>query len=101
MVEFNYYKQKTEELEEVKQEYINFHLKKTGKYPKFMIKDDLIDHVSMSQRLYKLLSNRGIKKIRNLRNFTKKDLLKSRGFGEGALNELEEIAAKYKISFKE
>lgn len=101
VLEFNYYKQRTEELEQVKQEYISFHLKKTGIYPKFMIKNDSIEYVYMSQRLRNLLSERGIKKIRNLRNFTKTDLLKGRNFGKEALNELEGVMIKYDICLKE
>jgi len=101
VVEFNYYKQRTEELEQVKQEYINFHLKRTGKYPKFMIKDDLIEHVIMSQRLYNRLSERGINRLRNLRNFTKKDLLHGRYFGKEALDELKKSIKKYGVCLKE
>jgi len=101
VVEFNYYKQRTEELEEVRQEYINFHLKKTGLYPEFMLKDDLIEHVSMSKRLHNCLSQRGINRLRDLRNFTKTDLLKGRNFGKETLNELEKIMIKYNICFKE
>jgi len=100
VVEFNYYKQRTEELEQVKQEYINFHLKKIGKYPKFMIKDDWIEHVSMSERLRNRLLERDINRLRNLRNFTKKDLLNGRNFGYEALDELEKIMIKYNICFK-
>ena len=101
VLEFNYYKQRTEELEQVKHEYINFHLKETGIYPKFMIDDDLIKNVNMSQRLRNRLSGRGINRMRDLRNFTKTDLLKGRYFGKEALNELEEIISKYKICLKE
>ncbi len=101
VIEFNYYKQRTEELEQVKQEYMNFHLKKTGIYPKFMIKDDLIEHVSMSQRLHNCLSQRGLKRMRNLRLFTKKEILNIRNLGKEVLNELEEIMIKYDICFKE
>ena len=101
VVEFNYYKQRTKELEEVKQEYINFHLRKTGVYPEFMIKDDLIEHVSMSQRLHNRLSERGITRLKDLRNFTKKDLLNGRYFGKETLNELEGIMIKYDICIKE
>jgi len=101
VIEFNYYKQRVEELEQVKQEYINFHLKKTGKYPKFMLKDDLIEHVSMSQRLHNCLSQRGLKRMRNLSSYTQRDILNSRNFGKEALNELENIMIKYKICFKE
>ncbi len=101
IVEFGYYKQRVEELEQVKQEYINFHLKKTGVYPKFMIKDDLIEHVNMSQRIRNCLSERGINRMRDLRNFTKTDLLKGRYFGKEALNELEGIMIKYNVCLKE
>ena len=101
VVEFNYYKQRTEELEQVKQEYINFHLKKTGIYPKFMIKEDLIEHINMSIRIRNCLSERGINRMRDLRNFTKTDLLKGRNFGKEALNELEEITTKYNVNFKQ
>ena len=101
VVEFNYYKQRTEELEQVKQEYINFHLKETGIYPIFMIDDDSIEHINMSQRLRNRLSGRGINRMRDLRNFTKTDLLKGRYFGKEALKELEEITTKYNVNFKQ
>ena len=101
VVEFSYYKQRTEELEEVKQEYINFHLMKTGIYPKFMLKDDLLENVSMSKRLRNCLSQRGINRMRHLRGFTKKDLLNSRNFGKETLIELEGIMIKYDVCFAE
>ena len=101
VIDFNYYKQRTEKLEQVKQEYINFHIEKTGIYPEFMIWDDLIEHVSMSQRLQNRLSERGINRMRDLRNFTKTDLLKGRYFGNEALNELEGIMIKYDVCLKE
>ena len=101
IIEFNYYKQRTEELEQVKQEYINFHLKKTGIYPKFMIYDDSIEHINMSKRLHNRLSEHGINRMRDLRNFAKIDLLKGRYFGKEALNELEEITTKYNVNFKQ
>ena len=80
---------------------MNFHLKKTGVYPKCVIEDDSIEHVNMSKRLHNRLSGRGINRLRNLRNFTKADLLKGRNFGEEALNELEGIMIKYNVCFKE
>ena len=55
----------------------------------------------MSQMLHNLLSECGIKKIRNRRNFTKKDLLKGRNFGKEALNELEGIMIEYDVCLKE
>ena len=101
VVEFSYYKQRTEELEEVKQEYINFHLMKTGIYPKFMLKDDLLEHVSMSKRLRNCLSQCGINRMKYLRDFTKKDLLNSRNIGKETLIELEGIMIKYDVCLKE
>ena len=101
VVEFSYYKQRTEELEQVKHEYINFHLKETGIYPKFMIDDDSIEHIDMSKRLHNRLSERDIKKLSDLVDFTKTDLLNGRDFGEKALNELIEIATKYNVNFKQ
>ena len=66
-----------------------------------MIKDDLIEHIDMSKRLHNRLSGRGINRMRDLRNFTKTDLLKGRYFGMEALNELEEITTKYNVNFKQ
>ena len=101
VLEFNYYKQRTEELEQVKQEYINFHLKKTGKYPKFMIDDDSIEHINMSQRIRNCLSEHGINRLRDLRKVTKTDLLNGRYFGKETLIELEGIMIKYNVCLKE
>lgn len=55
----------------------------------------------MSLRLHNRLSERGINKMRDLRNFTKKDLLNSRYFGKETLIELEEIMIKYEVCLKE
>jgi DNA-directed RNA polymerase alpha subunit len=99
--DINSYKQKVEELEQVKQEYINFHINETGIYPEFMIKDDSIEHVNMSERLHNRLSERDINKLSDLVNFTKTDLLNGRNFGENALKELIEIITKYNINFKQ
>ena len=63
-------------------------------------KDDLIEHVSMSQGLHNCLSERGINRMRDLRILTKKDLLISRYLGKETLNELEGIITKYNICLK-
>lgn len=99
--ELSYYKKKVEILEQVKQEYINFHLKQKGVYPEFMIDDDSLKHVNMSQRLRNCLLRRDINNLNDLVNFTKTDLLNGMDFGEKALDELTRIATKYNVNFKQ
>jgi len=99
--EFNHYKQDIAKLEQIKQEYITFYLKQTGVYPEFVIDDDSIKNVNMSERLRNRLSERDINKLSDLVNFTKIDLLNGRNFGENALKELIEIITKYNINFKQ
>ena len=98
--ENKYNKQKIEELERIKHEYIRFHLKEKGKYPKFIIKDDLIENVNISQRLYNRLSERGINRLRDLKSYTEKDLLIGRNFGEETLYELIKIIKNYGVHLK-
>ena len=62
--------------------------------------DPPIKHVSMLKRLHNHLLGCGINRLRNLKNFTKEDLLQGRNFGEKALNELEGIMIKYDVCLK-
>ena len=66
-----------------------------------MISDDSIEHVNMSERLRNRLLERDINRLSDLVNFTKKDLLNGRDFGEKALDELTGIATKYNMNFKQ
>lgn len=93
--------EKLEELELIKQQYLSFHKERTGTYPKLPTTDDSIENVKMSTRLYRYLKDRHISHLLNLRNYTKRDLLKGFNFGEGTLTELEGIMERFDIHFKE
>ena len=58
-----------------------------------------IEHFFMPfhESIYNRLSECGINRLRNLKNFTKEDLLKGWNFGKEALNELEGIMIKYDV----
>jgi len=52
------------------------------------------------ESIYNRLSECGIKRLRNLRIFTKKDLLNGRYFGKETLIELEGVIIKYDACLK-
>lgn len=89
------------ELARVKQKYVDLYLEKYGDSPDFSIYKDSIEKVKMSTRLYKLLKNRDIRRLSDLCNYTRFELLKGHGFGRCSLLELERIMKRYNVSYKE